>query len=71
MVDMGTGTGILAILAAMCGAISITAIEIDPMAYENAVENVASNGHSEVDVRLGDATVRLYRTSRCICCQYK
>jgi ribosomal protein L11 methyltransferase len=56
MVDMGTGTGILAILAAMCGAISITAIEIDPMAYENAVENVASNGHSEVDVRLGDAT---------------
>ncbi len=57
LLDMGTGTGILAILAAMRGASPVSAIEIDPMAYANAVENVAYNGHPEIDVRLGDATL--------------
>ena len=57
VLDMGTGTGILAILAAMRGASPVTAIEIDPMAHVNAVENVASNGHPEIDVRLGDASL--------------
>lgn len=55
--DMGTGTGILAILAAMRGATPVTAIEIDPAAEINARENVASNGHPEIDVRLGDASL--------------
>lgn len=55
--DMGTGTGILAILAAMRGASPVTAIEIDPAAEINARENVASNGHPEIDVRLGDASL--------------
>ena len=36
---MGTGTGILAILALKLGASSATGIEIDRMAYENAMEN--------------------------------
>ncbi len=57
LLDMGTGTGILAILAAMRGADPAYAIEIDPMAHINAVENVASNGHPEIDVRLGDASL--------------
>ncbi len=57
ILDMGTGTGILAILAAMRGASPVTAIEIDPMAHVNAVENVATNGHPEIDVRLGDAAL--------------
>lgn len=56
LIDMGTGTGILAILAAMRGAHPVTAIEIDEFAYTNAVENVALNGHPEIDVKLGDAT---------------
>lgn len=56
VIDMGTGTGILAILAAMLGASPVTAIEIDPAAEVNARENVASNGHPEIDVRLGDAS---------------
>ncbi len=56
VIDMGTGTGILAILAAMRGARPITAIEIDPMAHVNAVENVKLNGHPEIDVILGDAS---------------
>jgi len=55
--DMGTGTGILAILAAMRGASPVTAIEIDPPAEINARENVVSNGHPEIDVRLGDASI--------------
>lgn len=55
--DMGTGTGILAILAAMRGASPVTAIEIDPAAEINARENVTSNGHPEIDVRLGDASL--------------
>lgn len=57
LIDMGTGTGILAILAAMRGASPVTGIEIDSFAHVNAVENVAVNGHSEIDVRLGDASL--------------
>lgn len=56
VIDMGTGTGILAILAAMRGAARVDAIEIDPSAYENALDNVALNGHSEINVILGDAS---------------
>lgn len=43
VIDMGTGTGILGILAAMRGAGKVTGIEIDEGAYENAIENVALN----------------------------
>lgn len=56
VIDMGTGTGILAILAAMRGAGKVTGIEIDEMAYVNAVENTKLNNHSEIDIRLGDAS---------------
>lgn len=56
VIDMGTGTGILAILAAMRGASPVTAIEIDPFAQVNAVENVALNHHPEIRVILGDAS---------------
>ena len=43
VVDMGTGTGILAILSCMCGAAEVLAIELAPAAAENAVDNVALN----------------------------
>ena len=56
LIDMGTGTGILAILAAMRGATPVTAIEIDEFAQINAVENVAINRHSEINVILGNAS---------------
>ncbi len=56
VIDMGTGTGILAILAAMRGAKPVTAIELDGFAYENAVENVALNGHPEIRLIHGDAS---------------
>lgn len=57
VIDMGTGTGILAILCALRGAKEATGIEIDPMAWENAVENIALN-HVDTTVKLicGDAS---------------
>lgn len=56
MVDMGTGTGILAILAAMRGASPVAAIEIDEFAYTNALENIRINSHPEIVMLNGDAT---------------
>ena len=56
VIDMGTGTGILAILAAMRGAAPVTGIELDGFAYENAIENVSINGHSEIQLINGDAS---------------
>ncbi len=55
VIDMGTGTGILAILCKMRGAGSVTGIEIDPGAFENAVENAALNSQA-IDFICGDAS---------------
>lgn len=55
VIDMGTGTGILGILAAMRGASKVTGIEIDDGAYSNALENVALN-HIDMDIIHGDAS---------------
>lgn len=57
VMDMGTGTGILAILAAMRGASQVEAVEIDEFAYNNALENVSLNGHPEIKIALGDASL--------------
>ena len=56
VIDMGTGTGILAILAKMRGAGEVTGIEIDPFAWQNAVENVRLN-NVEVNMLCGDASL--------------
>ncbi|MCM1138443.1 MAG: 50S ribosomal protein L11 methyltransferase [Duncaniella sp.] len=56
VVDMGTGTGILAILASMRGAKRIDAIEIDEFAYRNACENLRLNNAEIVNIHLGDAS---------------
>lgn len=55
VLDMGTGTGVLAILSAMVGAANVVGVEIDPPAYENAVANAQLNGYPEIDLRLGGA----------------
>ncbi len=55
VVDMGTGTGILAILASMRGAARVDAIEIDEFAFNNAVENVRLNFAENIYLHLGDA----------------
>lgn len=56
VIDMGTGTGILAILASMLGAAEVAAVEIDPFAAANAADNVALNlgNDSAVEVLEGD-----------------
>lgn len=46
--DVGTGSGVLAILAAKLGAGRVYAIDNDPVAVEAAEENVARNGVEEV-----------------------
>lgn len=53
--DVGTGSGILAIAAAMLGAKSVKAVDIDAVAVRVAKENVADNGLSDqIEVREGD-----------------
>lgn len=56
VIDMGTGTGILAILAAMRGAAAVTGIEIDEAAWTNAIENIRLNNHSEITLIHGDVS---------------
>ncbi len=50
LLDLGCGTGILAIVAARMGVPNVTAIENDPVAAEIARENAAANGASDVRV---------------------
>lgn len=44
MLDVGTGSGILAIAAALLGAGKSYGFDTDPIAYETAVENITKNG---------------------------
>lgn len=50
VLDVGTGTGILALLAEVLGAAQVHATEIDPMAREVAVENVERNRARRIEV---------------------
>ena len=55
VIDVGTGSGILAIAAALLGAGRVLAVDIDPDAVRVASENVAHNRVDRVvDVREGD-----------------
>lgn len=57
VLDMGCGTGILAIFAEMKGAKPIDAIDIDAWCYENSLENVERNNCSNIAVYEGDASI--------------
>ncbi|MEQ8908915.1 MAG: 50S ribosomal protein L11 methyltransferase [Vicingaceae bacterium] len=57
VLDMGSGTGILAILAQKMGAKKVTAIDIEEWAFENMQENVERNHSSEVTPYLGGLEV--------------
>lgn len=56
--DMGSGTGVLAIAALLKGVESMDCIDIDSWAYENCIENCAANGFSlKTNAMLGDAAL--------------
>lgn len=55
-IDAGTGSGVLAILAAQLGADNVLAFDFDEWAYLNATENVVLNGLSE-KIRVIQASV--------------
>ena len=57
VLDMGCGTGILAIFAEMKGAKPLDAIDIDNWCYENSVENVTRNNCENISVYEGDAAL--------------
>ena len=56
LLDMGCGTGILSILAAMKGCSSIVAVDIDKWAYEGTIENSKLNNISNIETLIGDVT---------------
>ncbi len=57
VLDMGSGTGVLAILTAMKGAAIIDAIDIDHWCYLNAKENIERNNCGHINVLEGDASL--------------
>ncbi|MFK2819650.1 50S ribosomal protein L11 methyltransferase [Flavobacteriaceae sp. LMIT009] len=57
VLDMGCGTGVLAILAEKRGATTIDAIDIDNWCYLNSLENVGRNNCQNISVYEGDASL--------------
>ena len=57
VLDMGSGTAVLAILAKKLGAAKTVAIDNDEWAYRNGVENAKHNHCDELKVLLGDASL--------------
>ena len=57
VLDMGCGTGILAIFAEMKGANPTDAIDIDNWCYENSLENVTRNKCKNISVYEGDSSL--------------
>ena len=55
VLDMGSGTGVLAILAKKLGSATTVAIDNDEWAYRNALDNINLNDENDIVVELGDA----------------
>ena len=66
--DLGTGSGILALAAARWGAERVLAIDANELAAETAVRNVALNGESErIEVKQGRAEDFIEETADLVC----
>ena len=57
VLDMGCGTGVLAILAMKKGASRVEAIDIDNWCYLNSLENISRNDCDQINVLEGDASL--------------
>jgi len=57
VLDMGCGTGVLAILAKMRQASAVNAIDVDSWCVENTLENIQRNNCSSINVELGNASL--------------
>ena len=57
VLDMGCGTGVLAILAEKVGATQLDAIDIDNWCYLNSLENVERNNCKNISVFQGDVSL--------------
>ena len=57
VLDMGCGTGILAIMAGLLGAGEVLAVDVEPWTVENARDNVTDNGFPRTECRLGGVEV--------------
>ncbi len=62
VVDFGTGTGILAILAERCGAARVFAIDKDGWSIENATENIHYNHCEKIEIIQGDSLLKIKKT---------
>ena len=57
VLDMGCGTGVLGILASMCGCSEVAAIDIDTHATDSAIENAKLNNIENIGIITGDANL--------------
>jgi len=62
VLDFGSGTGILSIVAEKLGADLVWAIDNEEWAYHNCIENVARNGCTKINTIHGDETFSIQRT---------
>jgi ribosomal protein L11 methyltransferase len=62
VLDMGCGTGVLAMLASKRGATELMAIDIDQWAYEGTLENCRINQCSNITVMMGDSSLLGHQT---------
>jgi ribosomal protein L11 methyltransferase len=54
VLDFGTGTGVLAILAIKMGATSVLAIDNDEWSIDNAKENIANNAVENIFIKMAE-----------------
>src|SRR6201996_1007862 len=57
ILDMGCGTGILAIMAAKLGATDITAVDYDPVCYDSTIVNAQLNQIGNINAICGSKEV--------------
>jgi ribosomal protein L11 methyltransferase len=55
VLDFGTGTGVLAILAEKLGSVDIRAVDLDPWSIENTAENIAANRAVHISLEQKDS----------------